>query len=616
MDIPESKAVVVDRLQAVIRQYWGFDAFLPLQLEAMQSVMENQDSVVVLPTGGGKSLCFQAPAMCSTGLALVVSPLISLMKDQVDTLRNIGVPAAYVNSTLSYQERRDVAESIRSGRTRLLYIAPERLLADRTLAFLQSQQLSLIAIDEAHCISAWGHDFRPEYRGLSVLRERFSEVGIHAYTATATPRVRADIAAQLSLQQPRYLIGSFDRSNLVYKIQPRAQLLQQIRSVIDRHPGESGVIYCITRKEVEQTCDKLNELGVRARAYHAGLDDATRRSSQDAFMEDRIDTIVATVAFGMGIDKPDVRYVIHAGMPKSLENYQQESGRAGRDGLEAECCLFFSGHDFHTWKRIVDDSETSARQGSLDSLNAMWDFCNSVVCRHRGLVEHFGQQLERESCGACDVCLGELDQVEEPLLVAQKIVSCVVRLNQQFGGDYTAKVLAGSNDAAVLQRGHDSLSTWGLLADQQKRTIRGWIEQLVGQGFLEKVGDYNVLQVTATGRQLLQGEAVPRLLKPVKQLRRRVAAPHIDSWNGVDRGLFDRLRQVRTAKAQERQLPPYMIFDDVALRDMARRRPTTLAGFHAVRGVGEKKLADFGDEFVESIREYCHEHSLETDRES
>jgi len=603
-------------LAEVLRQYWGYDGFLPLQAEAMSCAVQGRDSVVVLPTGGGKSLCFQAPAMCLPGLALVVSPLISLMKDQVDALRNCGVPAAFANSTLSPAERRQVSADVRSGRLRLLYLAPERLLTEGTLEFLRAARISLIAIDEAHCISSWGHDFRPEYRGLRVLKEAFPQVGVHAYTATASETVRRDIAEQLRLTDPEFLVGSFDRPNLVYKVQRRNDRLRQIREVLDRHRGESGVIYCITRKEVDQTTATLAELGYRVLPYHAGLTDDQRRRHQDKFIEDEADTIIATVAFGMGIDKPNVRYVIHAGMPKSLENYQQESGRAGRDGLEAECCLFYSGQDYGIWKSIIGGSEESGREGALRSLSGMLDFCTGVRCRHRAIVEYFGQQLAGTSCSACDVCLGQLDLVDDALIVGQKILSCVMRLQQRFGGDYTAKVLNGSKEQRIVQLGHDRLSTWGLLADENLRTIRDWIEQLVSQDFLAKVGEYNQLQVTPVGWRLLRGEVTPRLLRPVrpskdaKPAKSRVAE---DSWEGVDRGLFDELRRLRHEKALEQQVPAYIVFGDAALRDMARRRPSSLLAFRLVKGVGDKKLADYGQEFVDCIVAYCETHGLRMD---
>jgi len=610
-----SDASILDPLSAVLRRYWGYDRFLPLQAEAMSSVMRGRDSVVVLPTGGGKSLCFQAPAMCLPGLAVVISPLISLMKDQVDALRNCGVPAAFANSTLSAAERRHVTGEVRSGRLRLLYLAPERLLTEGTLEFLRSARVSLVAVDEAHCISSWGHDFRPEYRGLRVLKEAFPNVGIHAYTATASEAVRRDIADQLRLADPQFLVGSFDRPNLVYKVQRRHDRLRQIREVLERHRGESGIIYCITRKEVDQTTAALTDLGYRMLPYHAGLTDDQRRRHQEAFIEDEADTIVATVAFGMGIDKPNVRYVIHAGMPKSLENYQQESGRAGRDGLEAECCLFYSGQDYGIWRSIIEDSESAAGEGALRSLAGMLDFCTGVRCRHQAIVEYFGQRWNAVSCSACDVCLGQLDLVGDALTVGQKILSCVMRLQQRFGGDYTAKVLIGSKDQRIVQLGHDRLSTWGLLADENVRTVRDWIEQLVSQEFLAKIGEYNQLQVTPTGWQLLRGEVTPRLLRPVRQSKSAKApkARGTESWEGVDRGLFAELRRLRHETAAAQQVPAYIVFGDAALRDMARRRPTTPAAFRQVSGVGDKKLADYGQEFVDCIIAYCRSHALPMD---
>ncbi len=595
------------QLLAALRRYWGYDSFLPLQAEAMQSAMSDRDSVVVLPTGGGKSLCFQAPAVCRPGLALVVSPLISLMKDQVDALRACGVAAATVNSTLSYAERRAVADQIAAGELKLLYAAPERLLAPRTLEFLKGVRLSLIAVDEAHCISAWGHDFRPEYRGLRALKEAFSGVGVHAYTATATDRVQRDIAEQLGLVEPQFLVGSFDRPNLVFRVKPAANRFQQVCDLVKQRRGESGVVYCISRKEVDKTAAALAALGYKAVPYHAGLTDDERHRNQDAFLQEQVDVVVATVAFGMGIDKSNVRYVIHAGMPKSLEHYVQESGRAGRDGLEADCLLLHSGRDAAVWRMLIDKGDPDAAAGAREALNAMAGFCSGTVCRHRALVEHFGQDLDRDNCGACDVCLGELDVVDEPLVLAQKILSCVARLGERFGGDYTAKVLAGSEEQRIVEAGHDQLSTHGLLADHPHKAIRGWIDQLVAQGFLEKTGEYNTLSLTESGRGVLRGQGQPKLLQPAKReraerLRGDVAA---DSWDGVDRDLFEQLRGLRTRLANERGVPPYVVFGDAALRDMARRRPSTLEGFLDVRGVGQQKRDEYGEEFIAAIVGYC-----------
>ena len=602
----------MDGLKDILRRYWGFDSYLPLQEEAMQCVLEAHDSVVVLPTGGGKSLCFQAPAMCRQGLTLVVSPLISLMKDQVDSLRSCGVPAACIHSMISFQEKRQITEEIRAGRLRLLYVAPERLVQERTVSFLQQINVSFVAIDEAHCISSWGHDFRPEYRELRMLKEALPGLGVHAYTATASEQVRQDIASQLGLESPRFLVGSFDRPNLVYKVQARSDLLKQLRTVLERHEGESGIIYCISRREVDRVSATLNQLGYQTRPYHAGMEDDERRENQDAFIEERIHTIVATVAFGMGIDKSNVRYVIHAGMPKSLEHYQQESGRAGRDGLEAECCLIYSPQDLMTWRKILGELEPTTFEGANRALSAMYDFCTSVLCRHRAIVEHFGQSYLAAECKACDVCLGDLDLVDDPLIVGQKILSCVLRLGQRYGGDYTAMVLAGSEDQRIVQMRHDRLSTWGLLAEERKRTIRDWIEQLVGQGYLSKTGDYSVLEMTPQGRSLLKGESAPRLLRPVRRTKQRPAVEE-DSWEGVDRGLFDYLRTLRRERAEIENVPAYIVFGDAALRDMARKRPSNLDAFRRVKGVGDKKLHDYGEFFVERIVEYCRDHEVSLD---
>lgn len=613
-----------DALRDVLQQYWGYEDFRPLQREAMTAVMAGRDSVVVLPTGGGKSLCFQAPAVAMEGMALVVSPLIALMKDQVDTLRNCGVPAAYLNSTLSTDERREVTQQVQAGELKLLYVAPERLLLDGTLTLLANANVSLAAIDEAHCISSWGHDFRPEYRGLARLKEVFPKIGVHAYTATATPEVRDDIAKQLGLADAERLVGSFDRANLTYRVRPASGKLQQIVEVTKRHPGESGIVYAISRKEVEKTAAALVELGVKAAPYHAGLDDTRRQRTQEDFLNDRTEVIVATVAFGMGIDKPDVRFVIHAGMPKSLEAYQQESGRAGRDGLPAECLLLYSRGDAMTWKRIIEspgEAEASPEsvEAALRALDGVSGYASGVTCRHAALVEHFGQSLEETNCGACDVCLGELDLVDEPLILAQKIVSCVARLEQRFGADYTCKVLAGSGEERILAAGHDGLSTYGLLKANKSSDIRGWVEQLVGQGYLTKAGEYGVLHITQPGLALLKGEGEPKLLKAARKSRGSSAGGgsrrDAESWEGVDRTLFETLRALRSEIAAEISKPAYIVFGDASLRDMARRRPSTIDAFSQTHGVGQKKLREYGDAFLDAIRGYCGENGVAMDLE-
>jgi ATP-dependent DNA helicase RecQ len=606
------KAVAVQSLREILRQYWGYDSFRPLQAEAMQAVVEGRDSLVVLPTGGGKSLCFQAPALQLPGLGVIVSPLISLMKDQVDALVDCGAPAACVNSTLTIAEKRSVADDIRGGRLKLLYLSPERLMTDRTLDFLQDVPISFFAIDEAHCISEWGHDFRPEYRALSKLKERFPGVALHAYTATATEHVRHDIIRELRLENASVLVGSFDRPNLLYRVQQRNDLIGQIRDIVDRHANDSGIVYCIRRTDTEEVAAALTALGHAALPYHAGMSDEARRQNQDAFIKDRAKIIVATVAFGMGIDKSDVRYVIHAAAPKSLESYQQESGRAGRDGLEAECWLLYSAGDFNTWRRLQSELPPQAHEIAMTVLAGIENYCIGVNCRHQSILRYFGQELESENCGACDVCLSEIDVVSDPLILSQKILSCVARLNESYGGDYTAQVLVGSREQRILENGHDGLSTWGLLSEHDKKSVRGWIDQLVSQGFLDRVGEFNVLQLTDEGRQVLRGELTPRLLKPAGKTRRESRGA-IVSWEGVDRGLFEQLRGFRREKADERGVPPFVVFSDATLRDLARARPSSPSRLLAIHGIGENKSAEYGGDLLNEIAAYCRETGIAMD---
>ena len=597
-----TKPMTIDQIRDVLKTHWGYDGFLPLQQEAMQCVLDDRDSVVVLPPGGGKSLCFQAPAVVRPGVGLVVSPVISLMKDQVDGLKAAGVAAACLNSSMDPAERGEVFEDLRAGELDLLYVAPERLVQSNMLDTLAEADVSLVAVDEAHCISQWGHDFRPEYRQLKMLKETLPGTAIHAYTATATQQVRDDIVEELGLHEPEMLVGSFDRPNLSYKVMGRDGVADQISAIMDRHPGESGIVYCISRRDVEKTSEQLNQRGYHTRPYHAGMDDQQRKANQDAFIAERVETIVATVAFGMGIDKSNVRYVVHAAMPKSLEGYQQETGRAGRDGLEAECCLLYTGGDYGRWRAILEGSDSEPTEGAWRSLQAMQEFAGSVVCRHSSLVEYFGQSLDGDNCGACDVCLGELDQVDDALEIGQKILSSVVRQDQRFGADYTVKVLRGSSDQRILDNRHDDLSTYGLLADSDVRAVRGWVEQLVAQGFLAKTGEYNVLMVTESGRSLLRGDVTPRLLKPAARAAKvRKSRAHDESGEGVDRDLFERLRELRRRLADEKSVPAYVVFGDASLRDMARKKPGTPTEFLDVHGVGQKKAADYGELFLAAI---------------
>jgi ATP-dependent DNA helicase RecQ len=594
-------------LADVLEQYWGYSSFRPLQREAMDAVLAHRDSIVVLPTGGGKSLCFQAPALLLDGVALVISPLISLMKDQVDTLVGNGVPAALYNSSLSAEDKADVMRGLAERRYRLLYVSPERLVGeggDGFLARLSSCGVRFVAVDEAHCISQWGHDFRPEYRQLARLRERLPGISVHAYTATATARVRRDIAAQLALRDPIELVGAFDRPNLIYRVLPRAVLKQQLLEVIERHTGEAGIVYCSSRREVDALAAWLSASGLPALPYHAGLSDEDRAAHQDAFLSERVDLIVATVAFGMGIDRSNVRFVVHAGAPRSLEHYQQESGRAGRDGLEAECVLISSASDVVRWKMMLEQNG-ELNDGSRGLLKQMERYSTGVGCRHRHLATYFGDAYPPAECGACDVCLGELEEVPEPVPVARKILSCVARVGQRFGVMHVTSVLRGQSGEQVLSRGHDRLSTFGLLRDEPVAAVRGYIEQLVGLGLLQLTDDaYPVLSMTPQGVALLKDEAahqgltLARQRTPVKGAARSRSRIEAESWDHVDRGLFDRLRALRLDLARARGVPPYVIFHDATLREMARLRPTSKAALLGVKGVGARKAAELGDAFL------------------
>ena len=606
-----------DSLHDILETHWGYNTFRPLQREAIQCVLDRTDSVVVLPTGGGKSLCYQVPAVGLGRLAVVVSPLISLMKDQVDALQACGVPAACVNSSLGAAEKQRVANEIRGGRLRLLYVAPERLVTGKMLDFLGDHDVAFFAIDEAHCISQWGHDFRPEYRQLHILKQRFPAASVHAFTATATDRVREDIAQQLGLSAPEFHVGNFDRPNLTYRAVRRTDRMAQVLEVLDRHKQESGIIYCISRRAVDELTAALRGRGFKAAAYHAGLSDEERHRNQDAFLSEKVDLVVATVAFGMGIDKSNVRFVLHAGMPKSLEHYQQEAGRAGRDGLESECVLLHSGSDIALWKKILDIPVGDNSSPAMESLNRMSNYCASVTCRHRLLVEHFGQPFGRDGCEQhCDICLNEIRLADEPVILSQKILSGVVRTGQRYGAAYVAGTLIGELDDRVRQREHDRLSTFGLLKEHHKKTVRGWIDQLLGQGYLTRTGDdLPILQLTDAGRSLLKGDGSPKLLAPEepRSKRKPKSAAAVDDWEGVDKALFERLRQMRVELAEERNVPPYVIFGDTTLRELARQRPSTSERLLSVRGIGEQKRQSLGEAVLSVIADYCQEFNVEQD---
>jgi ATP-dependent DNA helicase RecQ len=621
MSVPSSTWSLAD-LQEIIVRHWGYRTLRPLQDQAMQAVLDSRDSLVVLPTGGGKSLCYQAPAVLRGGTTVVISPLISLMKDQVDSLRACGIAAASIDSSLSAGERFAYEMDVRQGEVRLLFLSPERLVQTDFYRVLQQIDVRTFAIDEAHCISHWGHDFRPEYRQLSRLREFFPQAAVHAYTATATEPVRRDIIVQLALNDPVVLVGSFDRANLIYRVLPRHDIAKQTLEVIERHEGDAGIIYCLRRRDVDELAAVLQKKNIKALPYHAGMTGEQRQAVQEAFASEQVDVIVATVAFGMGIDRSNVRFVLHTAMPKSLEHYQQETGRAGRDGLEAECVLLYSGADVVTFKSMLTKSAQEAgNQAHLPSvlkhLEDMDRYCRGAVCRHRALVRYFGQDYNGDNCNACDLCLGDTEAVPDALIVAQKILSCVARVKQNFGIGHVAAVLRGENADNVRKRGHDKLTTFGLLKGHSKADLRDWVYQLIGQGVLLQVGDeYPLLRLNDASWEVMRGQRQVRLVQLVRRNkgeRPEKARVETTSWEGVDRELFEALRRLRRDLARDRQVSPFIIFTDNTLRELARMRPSTLERMRLIPGVGDKRLRDFGALFLTLIADHCRAHGLSFD---
>lgn len=605
------------RLRALIAEIWGYRQLRPLQEKAMQAVLDGRDSLVVLPTSGGKSLCYQAPAVYLDGITVVISPLIALMKDQVDSLANLGVRALKFDSTMTSDDREVAYALIRSGEVRLIYTSPERMAVASFHRFLQSLPVQRFAVDEAHCISHWGHDFRTDYRNLTNLHTLFPGVSIQALTATATPHVRQDIIQQLQLKDPLVLVGDSDRPNLTYRVYPRQPAyLTQVREVLDRHPGQAGIVYCFSRRQVDELTGKLQQMGYNAVAYHAGMTAEERRFAQDQFIKERCDIVVATIAFGMGIDRSDIRFVLHTRMPKSIEAYQQETGRAGRDGLEAECVLLYHNSDYRMLRSLLEKPQGGRVPDpqyltvQLRQLGDMFNYCCSQSCRHRALVEYFDQSYPHDNCCGCDICLGDREPEPDAKVKAQKMLSAVTRLKQHATIVNVLDLLTGQPSQALTAHHYQHLPTFGILRDQSPACLQDWLNQLIAQGALGREGELLVLNRRSI--KILRDQASVRLLKPPRG-KLLVSQAAAESWQGVNRELFERLRTLRRQIASDKQLVPSQIFSHATLREMARVRPSTVQYLVRLSGVSTRNAKEFGPAFVDCILSYSAQHRLQMD---
>jgi len=594
---------------SLLHSVFGYSAFRLDQKRIIDSVLAKKDTLVIMPTGGGKSLCYQIPALMFEGLTIVVSPLISLMQDQVSQLSELGVRTVCLNSSLDLMEYEENASAVRSGKVKMLYLAPETLFLPRTQALLKGIRVDCLTIDEAHCISDWGHDFRPEYRKLVEVRKKFADAVTIALTATATHQVRADIKRQLLIPDSHEFVSSFNRENLILNVVPKSSPDSQVLQILRDHPNESGIIYCFSKAQVDELATMLASRGFSVKPYHAGLADTMRAKNQQMFIRDDVQIIVATIAFGMGINKPNVRFVIHYDLPKNIESYYQEIGRAGRDGLKADCFLLYSHSDSQKIKFFISQKEEAEKRTALAQLANLVAYAESDLCRRYTLLEYFGEQAQ-DRCGACDICLNPPKDKIDLTVPAQKFMSCVKRSGERFGSAYIVDILRGAKNQKVISNGHESLSTFGIGRELSKPAWQSLGRQLVQQGFLKQDPEYGSLTLTAQAIPVLKGEVLfwGNVLETTPP---RLRHPSPSKGEGPGEGsakLFEILRKKRKEIADEHNLAPYMIFSDKSLIDMCAQLPQNREAFLEVHGVGEVKWLRYGEQFLYLIREFAENH--------
>ena len=620
--------------EQILKSVFGYDKFRPGQKEIIQNILDGRDTLAVMPTGGGKSLCYQIPALIFDGITVVVSPLISLMQDQVGALLENGVDAAFLNSTLNLEEYKKTVRDIKSGRAKLLYLSPEALATERVKSILSEADVpvSCVTIDEAHCISEWGHDFRPDYMEIAAFRNRFKNAVCLALTATATKQVQADIVRNLKLKNPAVLVSSFNRSNIFLNVQPRTDGLSQIVEFLQERKDQSGIIYCLSRKEVDSITQELQARGFSAMSYHAGLSDAERADHQNKFIKSQVDVIVASVAFGMGINKPDVRFVIHYALPKSIEEYYQEIGRAGRDGLASEALLLYSAGDVHRIRFFFKDKSDDESFKAEKLLQAMIDYAQCRTCRRKFLLNYFGEEYEPEqnetqgqnardekclqdqnAAPCCDICETGGLPLKDMTVPAQKFLSCVYRVDQRFGAAHIIDILLGSRNEKIKKFNHNFLSTWGIGTELSKQAWFELADAMQNAGLIERVGEYNIVKVTSLGRELLQNRdkiELPVRIEFGAQKKAELALPKKKAVlrkkaelqdDAQTQEIFDRLKAWRKKLAEEENVPPYFIFNDKTLVEIANQKPSTRAELLAVSGIGELKAKKFGGDIIRII---------------